>query len=116
MTVIDGLMLVITTIVLVVGTLIVIKLCKYSAKSSAVNPDELICYNNAKVVNKDIRCRVEGLNIPKTITEFICQFLLETGETVFVVVPEMVFNQIEEETKGNLYIKGGKYFDFEKLN
>ena len=116
MSVLEWVLVAVAIVALCVGTIIVVKLSKLGAKLPTVNSDELICYNNAKVVNKDIRCRVEGLNIPKTITEFICQFLLETGETVFVVVPEMVFNQIEEETKGNLYIKGGKYFDFEKLN
>lgn len=88
---------------------------KKSANDVNENKEALICYEGVVISKKVIGSRSEGLSIPETIIEYGVYFLLNNGEEKLYLLPENIFDQLKEGTKGNLYIKNNAYFDFEEI-
>ena len=97
--------------------IIVVETAKQKNKVSNVaeTEDLLVCYERVEIVEKFINCYTEGIRMPKHVREFGCVFLLETGENKSYLLPQFVFDQLNEKEKGNLYIKNNVFFDFERI-
>ena len=104
--------------IIVVVVIIIIECMKNKKLTQAIAEDEesFVCYEKVKICKKVVGCYTEGLYMPKSIIQYGCYFLLETGENKLFLVPEIVFHRLKENTIGNLYIKNNEYFDFEEID